>query len=661
MIKENGEWRNIFRLSPQQVTTIGRAATNRVILQDEICSRHHCEILNTGDAWILRDLESRNGTYVGRRQVQGEWHLHDGEIIKLGRTKLCFREQFNVPETADEIAVFPGEASENQQEVDPTREHRPEIIKTQEKSQMLGQASADGSGQTTFDPRVHRLFRLALNMGAAENIQKLSNLVLQALSADTGAAIGAILLLPKESGHPEPDQLNLVAYVAPDSMPYSKPSRYLSEQVFKTSRAVLAHDVSGNSSLAARDSLGQLHAKSVICAPIRHQQRLIGLIHLYSNDPDLSLDEDALEYTLALSEYLGGTLASMLKQETLQTGLARVQDENKSLRRQLEIETELVGQSSVMRDLQHQIQRVAPTDASTLIRGESGVGKELVARAIHFNSPRKSKPFVCLNCAALSETLLESELFGHEKGAFTGATARKQGKFEQAHQGTLFLDEVGEMSQAIQAKFLRVLEGHVFERVGGATQIKADVRVVAATNRDLEDAVHEGLFRRDLYFRLHVVQIHVAPLRERKDDIPELARSFVARLAEKSGRPEKDFSPEAMRMLREHDWPGNVRELKNAIERAYILTEGDLITPGAIRFSSLETEFADSQFSDDQAEPRAHRNGFEEISLSDLERQHILAILDRYDWNKTQAAQILGIERSTLDRKLKRYGVTRPS
>jgi Nif-specific regulatory protein len=285
-----------------------------------------------------------------------------------------------------------------------------------------------------------------------------------------------------------------------------------------------------------------------------------------------------------------------------------------------------------------------------LIRGESGVGKELVARAVHFSSPRKKGPFVCLNCAALSETLLESELFGHEKGAFTGATERKVGKFEAADKGTLMLDEIGEMNAKTQAKFLRVLEGHPFERVGGSEAIKVDVRVIAATNRDLEKDVAEGTFRRDLYFRLHVLEIIVPALRKRPEDIPQLAEHFLHRFVAETGSKIKGFTPRAMEEMLRYRWPGNVRELKNVIERAVVLTRTQYIDHTDLVLSALRTA-GDTDF--EMAASRDARN--EPASLADIERQHILDTLTQTGWNKSRAAIILGIERSTLDRKIRRY------
>jgi Nif-specific regulatory protein len=295
------------------------------------------------------------------------------------------------------------------------------------------------------------------------------------------------------------------------------------------------------------------------------------------------------------------------------------------------------------------VQRVATTKVTVLVRGESGVGKELIARAIHEASDRKAGPFICLNCAALTETLLESELFGHEKGAFTGATDRKIGKFESAHRGTLMLDEIGEMSQSIQAKFLRVLEGHPFERVGGSQRVQVDVRVVAATNRDLEAAVSAGEFRRDLYFRLKVVELLVPPLRRRPEEIEALAVHFLGRFAAESGRRIRGFAPEALAALRSHHWPGNIRELRNCVERAVVLAQDEWIGTQDVALSPI------SSAGDTGRESAVRKEKFVPMTIDELERRHVMATLEAVGGNKTKAALILGIERSTLDRKLARW------
>ncbi|RMF91010.1 MAG: sigma-54-dependent Fis family transcriptional regulator, partial [Planctomycetota bacterium] len=337
--------------------------------------------------------------------------------------------------------------------------------------------------------------------------------------------------------------------------------------------------------------------------------------------------------------------------EELAQNLTQVRTENYQLRERLGIQSEIVGRSEAIVKINEEIARAAASKATVLIRGESGVGKELVARAVHYSSPRRDHTFVCLNCAALSEELLASELFGHEKGAFTGAYERKIGKFELAHQGTIMLDEIGEMSPGIQAKFLRVLEGHPFERLGGSKAIKVDVRVIAATNRDLEKEVAEGRFRRDLFFRLRVLEIVVPPLRKRVDDIPVLAYYFLNKFREETGRKIKGFTQRAMDRLVSYRWPGNVRELKNVIERAVVLCRGDAIDQEDLLLSSLNTagDTADAMI----------ESAYRPCSLAELEKAHIAATLKHTDWNKSRSAMILGIERSTLDRKIRRYGITR--
>jgi Nif-specific regulatory protein len=356
---------------------------------------------------------------------------------------------------------------------------------------------------------------------------------------------------------------------------------------------------------------------------------------------------------LAVADNVAIALKNIAKQQDLAENLSQTQIEVQQLRKQLGAESDIVGTSPMLVNVQQQIIRAAPSRATVLIRGESGVGKELVARAVHYASPRSKGPFVCLNCAALSETLLESELFGHEKGSFTGATERKIGKFEAADRGTLMLDEIGEMSQAIQAKFLRALEGHPFERLGGNMPIKVDVRVIAATNRDLEKAVADGSFRRDLYFRLHVLEIVVPPLRRRPEDIEQLAMYFLDRYNQETGRKIRGYTPQALTCLREYRWPGNVRELKNVVERAVVLARGDYIEREDLSLSNLATL-------SDPGEMYAAKPSYQPLTLDEMESRHIQATLNATGWNKSKASAILGVERSTLDRKLKRYDINPP-
>jgi two-component system response regulator HydG len=328
----------------------------------------------------------------------------------------------------------------------------------------------------------------------------------------------------------------------------------------------------------------------------------------------------------------------------------RLATENEALRLKLGKNVggpEIIGKSQSMRDLFAMINMVAPTEATVLITGESGTGKELVARAVHAGSPRAQGPLVAVNCAALSETLLESELFGHEKGAFTGAERRREGRFMAADKGSIFLDEIGEIAQTIQAKLLRVIQEREIQRVGGDRPVGVDVRILAATNRDLKKEVEAGRFREDLYYRLNVVTLTVPPLRDRPEDVPLLAQHFLTRFAEKNRKRIKAFTPAAMEALVRGAWPGNVRELENAVERAVILSVGEYIT---------ERELP--QLVENQKEASASSDNLTALAgmpLGDVEREVILATLREVGGNKSEAARVLGITRATLHKKLKRY------
>src|SRR5436305_2411346 len=341
--------------------------------------------------------------------------------------------------------------------------------------------------------------------------------------------------------------------------------------------------------------------------------------------------------------------------------------ENRSLRRRIEIEGTargaLIGSSEAMRRVHAMIEKVAETDATVLVRGESGTGKELVAREIHErSSSRRSGAFVAVNCAALPSELIESELFGHEKGAFTGAAARRRGKFEQADGGTLFLDEIGDMSANVQAKLLRALEERRIERLGGSESIPVDVRIVSATHRPLEQEIEKGSFRADLFYRLQVVTVEIAPLRDRREDIPVLAETFARQAAERYGLPPRIIAPSALRRLVEYNWPGNVRELRNAVERALILAEGDEVTardlPEEIGGVSKATKEATATVSDANALAVPFTSDFRE-DRREFERRYIVRCLEETGGNVTRAAAILGMHRQSLQHKLRELGLAR--
>jgi len=342
---------------------------------------------------------------------------------------------------------------------------------------------------------------------------------------------------------------------------------------------------------------------------------------------------------------------------TVENALAmtRLKEENASLRGLVLQSHEMIGASASMLRLKEQIRMVAPTNASVLITGENGTGKELVARSVHFHSLRRDKPFIEINCAAIPEELIESELFGHERGAFTGAVSQKKGKFDLADGGTLFLDEIGDMSLKTQAKVLRILQERKFERVGGTRTLEVDVRVVAATNKLLEEEIRSGSFREDLFYRLNVVPFKVPALRERRDDVPLLAGYFLDAFCRREGRELKLIVPEAMEAMQRYDWPGNVRELKNIVERLVIMTPGGTITKNHLPdYFGAEANGRESGGGrlDSVLELSSLREAREEF-----EKEFIIQKLEEHDWNVSRTAEAIELERSNLHRKIKSYGI----
>jgi transcriptional regulator with GAF, ATPase, and Fis domain len=664
VIREGSKWTDVFRLVDGESVTIGRAPTNAIVVKDERCSRNHAEVFLSQGQWTLRDLDSRNGTLVDGQRIQVDYLLQPGDIVRIGNSHLAFVHDLSQAFPDSHSVLRTVQSVDQEAEVDPTEAaadsesvletHEPTTI-THRRGQSRFLEPPEEEDVDVSLPKVGRaaanLCRIAFELAKAPDVISLANVALDGLFEGTQVDAGAVLLQArKPTAKQMADNLEVIASRSDSPHRYHRVSQFLSSTVMRDGQAVLARNVMDDSQLGSRDSKGDILATSVICAPIRRDGKVLGVIHLYSTDTARPTDPDDLEFTLAVADTVAVALENLSRAQELAENLNQIRTENVQLRERLGVQSEIVGSSEPMNQVASEIERAAPSRATVLIRGESGVGKELVARAVHYSSPRSKGPFVCLNCAALSETLLESELFGHEKGAFTGATERKIGKFEAADKGTLMLDEIGEMSLKTQAKFLRVLEGHPFERVGGSDQIKVDVRAIAATNRDLEKDVAEGTFRRDLYFRLHVLEIIVPALRKRPEDIPELAEYFLHRFVAETGSKIKGYTPRAMEEMLRYRWPGNVRELKNVIERAVVLCRGPYIDHEDLVLSTLRTAGdTDANISD----LRLNRN--EPQSLADIERQHILETLNQTGWNKSRAATILGIERSTLDRKIRRY------
>jgi transcriptional regulator with GAF, ATPase, and Fis domain len=604
---------------------VGRSPKNRIVLADDLSSRDHAELAFAEDEWYVRDLGSTNGTKVNGKVVRGEQALASGDRVQMGNSRFRF---------VDDLADLPGIPEA------PARAMEDAIRITRRTTKTRFLPSDHETGRSLTDETVEvaapdralaALYRLALDMGSARSIEDLANAVLAGLFDGVPAEHGAVMAV-------HPRELELVAHKSRDGKPptFHKASQLVSSTVLDEREAVLADNLKQDPRYSTRDSIVELKAGSLICVPVLEGDAVLGLIHLYTAAPR-QFTEDDLEYTLAVARQMAGAWSQLRRQDVLS-------NTNAALKAVLGLESELVGASGALKHIESQIGRVASTSATVLIRGESGSGKELVARALHNSSPRKDGPFITLNCAAITESLLESELFGHERGAFTGATEKMMGKFEAADRGTIFLDEIGEMPPSTQSKFLRVLEGHPFERLGGNNRIQVDVRVVAATNRPLEQAVRDGSFRKDLFYRLQVVEIKVPPLRDRLDDVPALADHFLKKFARETGRRFKGLTQDAMEKLQGYHWPGNVRELRNVIERAVALNDKPYLDAGDLWLTSL-----------DPSGSGVFPPMYKVQTLEEVEKRHIRETLKHTDWNKSRAAEILQIERSTLDRKIKAF------
>lgn len=466
-------------------------------------------------------------------------------------------------------------------------------------------------------PQRDALLEISAAIQSTRDLDSLEQRLLETVSRAVAADRGAILLLGEDGAQ----FASVCGWDAQEGLERSAEySRAIIDRVLQEKRPL----ISGPDGCIV----------GAMCVPLLVFQQLRGVLYVDSTDEATRFGETQLEWLAAV----GGIAALVLENARR---IQWLQNENSRLREEMAVQHEMVGGGAAMREMEKFIARAAPTDSTVLIRGESGTGKELVARAIHRNSRRAERAFVAINCAAITETLLESELFGHEKGAFTGAAGQQKGKIEMADGGTLFLDEVGELAPALQAKLLRVLQEREFERVGGTRPIKVDIRLIAATNRDLKAAMQEGRFRQDLFYRLNVVAVTTTPLRQRREDIALLAAHFARLHGRKVRRPVAGVSEAALAHLRTYDWPGNVRELENAIERAVVLGSTEWILPEDLPEELVETEPAVG------AETQYH------AGLKETKKDLIVKAVRDSAGNVTEAARLLGIHPNYLHRLIR--------
>jgi transcriptional regulator with GAF, ATPase, and Fis domain len=612
---------------PDGEATLGRDPANAVAVPDASVSRKHCLLRRDEDnRFQIKDLDSRNGTLINGLAIKEQWLRHGDEIATGDSVFLFFLED-------EDQAVPPSRVEFDDSR--PTAEtkliHPREVLYLQP-DRLLRELPAG----SPVARNLNALLKISRVVHAIRDLEELQAQLLDLIFEVIPAGRGAILLSDgaglefnclyartRQAGQPQ-----LV-----------RVSRTIARQVMKDNVAILGVDVAASGALREVESLAASEVRSLLCVPLTVFQRVIGCIYLDSTNATNRFQEDHLQLVAAIAGISAVALDNARRLQWLE-------QENQRLTTEVRQEQSLVGEGARMKEIFQFLARVAPTESTVLIEGESGTGKELAAKALHRNSHRANKPFVAINCAAIPETLLESDLFGHERGAFTGAAVQKKGRLEVADGGVVFLDEIGELAPALQVKLLRVLQEREFERVGGTHTIKIDIRLIAATNRDLNDAVRTGLFRQDLYYRLAVVRLTMPPLRERREDIPMLTRHFVQKYAKRSKVKPKPVSREAMAALVNYEWPGNVRELENAIERALVMGSDDMV-----RLEDLPESLLEQESAAEMHEGKYH------ASVKELKKQLIIDAVEQTRGNYVEAAAILGVHPNYLHRLIRNLGL----
>jgi transcriptional regulator with GAF, ATPase, and Fis domain len=621
-INLNNNGSRTFKFQGERVT-IGRDSTCDLTLSDDRIDPFQSVISSEDGKYILRNISSHLNTFLNYLPAL-DAELFHGDEIRIGDSLLLFE-----TESDEEKAISIHEMAE--------------IVPEEDLETTVGSTlPRDDSSLISPDKNPEKLGQaleaLVLIGRIIHDIPDTDFLLqkLVELLTEVTRASRACFLSFGESGELYPKAISKREKKKDKILI----SRSIVNQVKETHAAILCTNAKTDSRFqdAASISLGKI--RSAICVPVEWKDTLFGIIYLdargYTKD-FISFDEDDLRLVKAIASQA----AMALDQAGREKAIIR---ENITLKRKEQKRLGMVAESVGMQSVMEMIARLAPTNSTVLIRGETGTGKEVVARAIHFNSQRRNKLMVTINCAAFPETLLHSELFGHEKGSFTGATNRRIGKFEQAAGGTIFLDEIAELDPRSQVILLRILEEKKLQRLGGNQNIDVDVRVITATNRDLDQAIADGEFREDLYYRLKVLELFIPPLRERKEDIEPLINFYLDYFCHEGLRKVKGIEPDALKELNDYNWPGNVRELKNAIERILVLGSTPRITLDDIIFLS------------GRVRPVGRAGG--DVSIQELEKGHIMEALRQSDGNKKQAADQLGINRATLYRKLKSYGIS---
>jgi two-component system, NtrC family, response regulator HydG len=599
--------------------SIGRAPSNRLMIEDPSIGERQCLIKKEGEQFKIWDFESHTRTFVNGLPAKGLTLKH-GDHIKIGTSLFLVL-------LHPEVGVRP--CSVQLEELVARSTVR---LRREEALNLLAESvTATPMPVARARRDLNALLKISTALSSIRGLAALERPLLELIFEVIPAERGVLLLTDKDSEEFE----SLLRWDRLKGLDGSIPiqvSRTIAEKVLRQAVAILSNDVCDPEGPAKSTGLGR---RSVLAVPMVVFDQVLGVIYMETRDPLVRFDEGHLQLMTVIAGIAAMALGNLRHVE-------RLESDNRRLQAQITIDHDMVGDSPQIREVYQFISKVAATDSTVLIRGESGTGKELVARAMHRNSLRFAQRLVAINCAAVTETLLESELFGYEKGAFTGALAQKSGKLEVADGGTVFLDEVSELPLTLQPKLLRVLQEREFERVGGTRPIKVDIRLIAATNTDLDNAVAAGRFRSDLYYRLNVVSLTIPPLRERREDIPVLATYFAARYSAKIRRRIVGIAPEAEALMTQYHWPGNVRELQNVIERAVVLGSGDYIVPEDLPEAILENE-----------PPASGALAGYHNAVRRVKRGLIIKAVEQAGGNYEEAARVLGLNANYLHRLIR--------
>lgn len=612
---------------PDGEATIGRDPTSAVAFIDPSVSRKHCQLRREEDGrYKIKDLDSRNGTLVNGEPVKEQWLRH-GDEIATGDSVFLF-----LVEEQDRVSPVSRVEFDDGQPTAETKVIHPKEVVYLHPDRLLRELPATSQVARNLSA----LLKISRVVHAIRDLEELQAQLLDLIFEVVPAGRGAILLA--DGGGQEFSVM--YARTRQGGQPQLvRVSRTIARQVIRENVAILGLDVPSSGAFRDIESLVASEVRSLMCVPLSVFERMIGCIYLDSTNTGSRFQEDHLQLVAAVAGISAVALDNARRLEWLE-------QENQRLATEVRQDQNLVGEGTRMKEIFQFLARVAPTESTVLIEGESGTGKELAAKALHRNSHRANKPFVAINCAAIPETLLESDLFGHERGAFSGAVSQKKGRLEVAEGGVVFLDEIGDLAPALQVKLLRVLQEREFERVGGTHPIKIDIRLIAATNRDLNEAVRNGGFRQDLYYRLAVVKLTMPPLRERREDIPMLVRHFVQKHAKRCKVKPKPISREAMAALVNYDWPGNVRELENAIERALVMGLSD-----AVLLEDLPESLAEHTATEEL------NGGKYQASVQSFKKNLIISAVEQSHGNYAEAAGMLGVHPNNLHRLIRNLGI----